>query len=388
MNLISKEFFLRGGHKAALLTSVFALSLSVSPLAAARNNVSPDTLAAEWAHVSVSAGVKKDKATIQELLSAFNRHWPTGVFNRLLNEDKGVMDIKNGYAEAQFHNPDTDSVETGAATIWRRKNGHTLLGITIDRNISDFGTKQIVLFYDYDPATGTLTPDPKYNGCAVPLSHAVFRQIMELPRQGRNIEVAEFNPKLSVSLRHTCTFDGMKHKYASTVLESDVDFVNSLPASAREYDADLTPRYYYFTDIDRDGFPELWLSDLTGDYQQMFSVKESTELLGWNDYKTHFRFYPGVLTTSGGCGTMCFLSVYTVIKDSRAESYLNEITSGDFEGNEIVTYSSGNLDDGYENTSEVDVREGAEQVRAFGLAYDEDPEWREVKQVVVRNRQQ
>ena len=381
MNLIKSSAL----TKAALILPFFAISTAFASPAGTRASVAMDTLAAQWEHVSVATGITKEKATIHELLSAFHRHWPTGVFGKLIQDEKGVMDIKNGYAEVQFHNPETDSVEVGVATIWRRKNGHTLLGITIDRNISDFGTSQIVMFYDYNPATGNLVPEKSYAGCQIPESHKALRPVIELPRQGKNIEVTEFNPEISISLRHTCTFNGMNHKYASTVIETDVDFIGLLPPQAQEYDVDLTPSYYTFYDIDRDGYPELWLTDLTGDYQQMYSVKEKTQLLGWSDYKTHFRFFPGVLANSGGCGTMCFITVYTTIRDSRPVDYLNEITSGDFEGNQVVTYTVGNLDEGSENTTEIPVREGAEKVRTFGLPYEDDlPEWHRVRKVLVR----
>lgn len=381
MNLIKRTVLM----KTALFSALLGINAALTPLAEARSNVSLETLAGQWEHVSVSTGLNKEKATIHELLSAFHRHWPTGVFGKLLQDEKGVMDIKNGYAEVQFHNPETDNVEVGVATIWRRTNGHTLMGITIDRNISDFGTSQIEIFYDYDPATGNLVPEKSYAGCQIPESHPAFRPVVELPRQGKNIEVTEFNPGISISLRHTCTFNGMRHSFAGTVIESDADFIGLLPPQAQEYDADLTPGYYTFYDIDKDGIPELWLTDLTGDYQQMYSIKEKTQLLGWSDYKTHFRFFPGVLANSGGCGTMCFITIYTTVRDSRPVDYLNEITSGDFEGNQVVTYTVGNLDEGAENTSEIPVQEGAEKVRAFGLPYEDDvPEWHRVKKVAVR----
>ena len=147
MNLIKRTVLM----KTALFSALLGINAALTPLAEARSNVSLETLAGQWEHVSVSTGLNKEKATIHELLSAFHRHWPTGVFGKLLQDEKGVMDIKNGYAEVQFHNPETDNVEVGVATIWRRTNGHTLMGITIDRNISDFGTSQIEIFYDYNP---------------------------------------------------------------------------------------------------------------------------------------------------------------------------------------------------------------------------------------------
>ena len=75
---------------------------------------------------------------------------------------------------------------------WKRQNGHSLVGVLLQVGHEGEGTKTdyAMLFYDYNPSTGTMTPDTKmyqtvknivakHRGCAN----------FTLPKEGKDIEV-------------------------------------------------------------------------------------------------------------------------------------------------------------------------------------------------------
>ena len=121
-----------------------------------------------WADETIKVPNGGQAPGIVTLTKAFNRVWPTYVVSSILkkasnprfteskdNECGGgtVVDRKNGYLSESAGACDGDDME---ACVWKRDNGHRLFAIQVSSSCDpDFA---VICFYDYDPATQTLTP--------------------------------------------------------------------------------------------------------------------------------------------------------------------------------------------------------------------------------------
>ena len=99
--------------------------------------------------------------------------------------------------------------------VWKRNNGHRLFAYVFQR-MHGLSISQIILFYDYDPDEGTLTPEynelskftPSFNDSYHPITYL-------LPRKGKDVVVNEYFMNWYSSIRHIYKWDGMELYYHS-----------------------------------------------------------------------------------------------------------------------------------------------------------------------------
>ena len=128
-----------------------------------------------WEEVPVPVPALDGKADIERFASSFcelySQYEPNLVLYDYLNDEKAFKeDIEylgygynvdnqkdKGYilcrAETQF-SKDTDCY------CWKRDNGHTLVAFWLEEAKENDDDTSLLAFYDFDPATNTMTPEP------------------------------------------------------------------------------------------------------------------------------------------------------------------------------------------------------------------------------------
>ena len=339
-------------------------------------------------------GVKGDR--IIPIFEAFNKKWETGAGNSILLKHKNpakfnaintpengpvidvVIDQSNGYVSADNGGGDGDYIE---ACIWKRKNGHRLfavhLGDPVDPEID------LVCFYDYNPATKTLTPEKSevnsFKQSFNKDSNNFFTY--SLPREGKNLIVEEtfyawHNPDnilIEPSLHHIYTFDGMKLHYSATKIEYYDQLMQEFKENAIDSDIDTEMTRFALIDIDNDNTPEIWLSDAKGENTSVYCVNEGKAvLLGESNYKYSVSFFKDVVLTAGGCGTGCYYTSHKRIKNSNVDCVLNCIAT-------YPVLENGEIGEEYEyhmNEKELTREEGEKMVKSFGKPIEFKPVWK------------
>ena len=353
------------------LFSLFVLSLSLMA-ASAQRYVTLDQLSDGWAQKNLT-GVKD--GNILTLLTAFNKVWPTTPATELLkrpitNNDGDTYDIvvdrPNGYVSAQELGDDGEDI---AACVWKRSNGHKLFAVVYTRYHGLF-PHPIALFYDYDAAKQTLTPEPNelsrfkpaYTDATVDVVH------IQLPQHGKDVVVQEYLMGWHTSIKHTYKWDGMSPRFSHVNIEH-LDKMRSLYDV--RFDNGEVSKFTKFAlyDFDEDDNPELWLSSENEEYQAIFSiVAGDIQMLSATYYKTHFMFHPNVIGAAGGCGTGCFSAEYVIIEKSKAQHTFVDFQEYNYETDEVShSYS---FDD-----KDISTQEGEHIIDSFGEPQDVTPQF-------------
>ena len=128
---------------------------------------------------------------------------------------------------------------------------------------------------------------------------------------------------------------------------------------------------YAHIDVDHDGKAELWVRN--GEkYEIIFSLADETPhvLLDAN-WRTPFSFFPGAIQASGGCGTGCHMATIAVLKNSRLDYTLNNMTQYGMDG-ELS-------EEGWEKDGkEIPTDEGQKLYKALGEVKDLYAKWHEI----------
>ena len=170
-----------------------------------------------WASRPIKVPNGGKAPNIVTLMKAFNNVWHVYVVEGVLNCAKDpnftkavdeeynsttIVDRKNGYMCEDSGGTDSDYME---ACVWRRNNGHRLLAVvlggTCDPDI------QVVCFYDYDPATQTLTPEES----PVDTFKGTGSEYVSytLPHKGKDFIITEYLVGEG-SMKYVYTWDGQK----------------------------------------------------------------------------------------------------------------------------------------------------------------------------------
>ena len=204
------------------IDSLLADSLRADSLMRQPANLSPEDIEVDWANKEIPVAKGGKKPDIITLVQAFNKVWNVEVveevlrlaadpkFTRQVDEEydsETIVDRKNGYMCVDSGGTDGDYME---ACVWRRDNGHRLFAIRMggptDPEI------EVICFYDYDPATETLTPEASPVDTFTPVSEFYNYQ---LPHQGKDFIINEYLlDEEDVTLQHIYTWDGQKLVYA------------------------------------------------------------------------------------------------------------------------------------------------------------------------------
>ncbi len=346
-----------------------ALLLLFSMALNAQQTMSVDQVKSQWQNRSLKSDV--ENPNILQFVQIFQKAFPTYSGGELIqfskspkpyeNNDK-IVDLKNGYILYSEDDPDSDNDEQLQACVWRRTNGHRLVAVNLHRFSNEV---DVTCFYDFNPQTKTLTPEKNLSQLFTP-SFPGYRYRVFLPQNGKNLEIQEDFGYISIT--HNYSWDGMKPVNPQIT----IDHYNNFKAVYEErlfFAKEHPLAEYALVDVDKDGFPEIWLRSADKDYQCVFAVRLTCDYIGGQDDRTSLSFYKNAVCSSGNCGTGCMASVYYLVKESTFGSTLREQSEYDMQADEYGP-STYKLDD-----RELSRSEGEKMIRAFGEELTMNPRW-------------
>ncbi len=201
------------------MTGLLVFSTAVS----AENNYGQrlEYLQTAWQKKIVPVKNGQAKPSIVTAVTAFCEAWRTDVcddvllyirnpkrFKNLYNQDNDAaydvtIDQSNGFVMANDEGGDSPYL---FATLWRRTNGHTLLGIHTGKPVDP--VIDVVLFYDYDPKTGQLVPEKRISDYLTSKKYGQVEMTwVELPRKGKDVRVSAYGGEPAIE--YTFKFNGM-----------------------------------------------------------------------------------------------------------------------------------------------------------------------------------
>lgn len=317
---------------------------------------------------------KSADGDILSLVEAFNQAMPTYSVTTFLRDAKlpedqqeyiDFIDLDNGYVGFSEGSDDKES-ESMQARVWKRDNGHQLLAVSLSQPSS--AEVAFVAFYDYDPATQTLSPEYDYlKYFKISFANSMFS--ISLPQEGDDIVVSEYFMNWWTSIKHTYVWDGNAPSQCVTTLE-ELESMEALYNEVADSGLDHPFTQYDLLDIDEDGEPELILSDDQEENQGVFSIVQGkTTLLAASDFKRHLMFFKGVVGDAGSCGTGCYYSKYSVLQNSSLLSTLAEMKLFNMETEEMD--SEFELDE-----NPITEEEGLQKLESFGEPVEPVFDWR------------
>lgn len=346
----------------------------ICSIAVAQKFTDIDQIREGWTQKTIT-GVKK--GDIITLVTAFNKEWHTQpttflLKNPVTNEDGDEYNTKvdntNGFVSAYELGDDGESF---SARVWKRDNGHSLFAYMFQR-LRGLAVHQIILFYDYDPAKKTLTPEqnevtrfkPSYDHPNGPSGLALTYQ---LPDEGENLIVQEYFMNWYTYIQHVYEWDGMNLQFSKVQFEKNDAFSDEYYDT---YGDEAIFTNYMLYDFDGDDEPELWLANENEYTQAIFSMATGEiTMLAASYYKTGLVYRPNAVGTAGSCGTGCFETTLTVLKNSKPVHEFVDHQEWDLEKEEMVhTYS---LDE-----EELSQAEGKKYYESLGEAVSIYPKFR------------
>lgn len=318
--------------------------------------------------------IKKVKsADVLGMVQAFQKQWPTRMGRELFEDLKLPEDEKQFVTEVDKENgfvsywdgredPDSERME---ARVWPRSNGHQLFGINLFEPNTEH--QSLLAFYDYDPATKTLTPES--NPAVEFVSDYPDGEVWyECYPENSDFVVYEYFGNWYGALRHVYPWDGMNFGEPETEFEGISTIMDEYKDSYEVYEMEDFDKYALI-DIDKDGQPELWLSTNDEENQVVCSIVEGeVVLLAGQDYKRHLMFYDGVVGDAGGCGTGCYYSHYVKLNNSAPE-----FTFGDMQ---LFNFRTDDMDHEYSKGEELlTQQEGEDMLDSFGDLVEPEVKW-------------
>lgn len=154
--------------------------------------------------LKVPASISKPKA--RDFALVFCKQFPGFGANELLQEYmnnpiafkekyvyvKVVDDRPNGYIKCEYIAPfDNQNNETVEVCRWMRSNGHSLVGVWMYSDNEAGPVGRAYAFYDFDPATGLMTPDAP---TLATVGNTIKRfscddVVMHLPQKGKDLKL-------------------------------------------------------------------------------------------------------------------------------------------------------------------------------------------------------
>lgn len=168
----------------------------------------------EWAAKTLQVDGDKAKAGIKQFALAFCKAYPQCETNEAMRQylsdpvaskkDEYSLDIKKPEYDYPFTfdmycNPRSGFIRSMAevetdrftyACYWNRKDGHKLISVYMEECWESASWDQcLVVFYDYDPATGVMTPEPSLTDMIEKRMKEYNCYYLRLPEEGKDIEV-------------------------------------------------------------------------------------------------------------------------------------------------------------------------------------------------------
>ena len=203
----------------------------------------PAEIGSGWASKDIAVAGGGEQPDIVTLLKAFGQVWPTESLDLLLgmavdrvdqfdhvdnvaqqNPDTGggmMIDYNNGYADVTPGDAPGDILR---AAVWKRTNGHRLLGIflcTPDIENNNLPKEEALCFYDYDPKTATMTPEKDNPVSRFKPSQNHFT-MYEFPRIGRDMMVGDLDPTYNGKW-HAFAWDGKTFKEETAYTDEEME---------------------------------------------------------------------------------------------------------------------------------------------------------------------
>ncbi len=205
--------------RCVVLAAVAGTALPV--MAQQGQSVSFDALKRGWDQKVVVVKDGGAKPSVEKLVCAFCKAWPTRScadiklylndpkrFKTLYNQNNDAayavtLDRSNGFLMASDEGGDSPYF---FATLWRRSNGHTLLGIHTVQPVAP--NVDVLLFYDYNPKTAQLVPERAVGDYLTSQKYGqVEMSWVELPRKGKDVVVTAYGKEPAVY--YTFRFNGL-----------------------------------------------------------------------------------------------------------------------------------------------------------------------------------
>ena len=194
----------------------------------------PAEIGSGWTTKDIKVEKGGEQPDIMVLLKAFAKVWPTETVNQLVgmaadgigqnvNRDTGggmLIDYNNGYVDVMPGDAPGDVLH---GAMWKRSNGHRLLGLNIYTPMRDDAGKasaEVLCFYDYDPKTETMTPEKDNAIIKFKPSKGKFARY-EFPRMGRDMLVGDSDAEYQATW-HVFAWDGKTFKEEIAYTDSEL----------------------------------------------------------------------------------------------------------------------------------------------------------------------
>ena len=172
-----------------------------------------DAIRSVWAGKSIKVDAAGATPDIKQLTLAFCKTYPQCATNEALRQFLVSPDASKDESRVSLKTPDEDidinyqiscnmpnayircmgEVQTDRFTyscFWNRQNGHKLLAVYMEECWESTAWDQCLLvFYDYDPATETLTPEPALTNMVEKRMKDYACYFVRLPEEGKDIEI-------------------------------------------------------------------------------------------------------------------------------------------------------------------------------------------------------
>lgn len=171
-----------------------------------------DAIRAAWKSKTIKVDAGTTAPDIKELAFAFCKTYPQCETNRALmgylnspessTKDEYELGLDDGFnyfincIPKEGYIRCMGEIEVDRFTYgcyWNRENGHKLFAAFMEECWETADWDQcLVVFYDYDPATDVLTPEPALTDMIENRMKDYFIYIVRLPEEGKDIEVVGF----------------------------------------------------------------------------------------------------------------------------------------------------------------------------------------------------
>lgn len=150
----------------------------------------------EWMDKPINVEGDKMTAGIEQFTLAFCKMYPDFVVNKMLrdyliapqdykNELYGIDNQSdNGFVRCMMM---VETPHETDACYWNRKNGHKLFAAYMQAGYENGDSEDLVVFYDYDPATGVMTPEPELTDKLEKHGKDYDYYEVRLPQEGKDI---------------------------------------------------------------------------------------------------------------------------------------------------------------------------------------------------------
>ena len=270
-----------------LLLCLLFYSCGVKP----QSGVDLKTIRDCWREKPIATKDLGTQPNVMQLLRAFNEVWPSAGADSIITEAGDRLFVSNDVEEGgsgcvfvdcedfnvAYYNRGVPGDPRTEARTYSKENGHTLFAILLEQGSPE--EIQFCCFYDYDPATGTMTPEAEpYANFKPQHEDAILTYWLVEGDYDQDIIIVETSPDDGYpTLYHHFSFDGKKHVFSGSSNEfiypeyDDEDY-DPLPESAvLRAESD---KYWFYTSVARPASEEdpevltLWIKD-KGDDQEV-----------------------------------------------------------------------------------------------------------------------